>query len=57
MTIDEFAQHFTDVKDPRQTAKISYPLYDVLFLSICASITGCEGSEDIGDFGKAWLRG
>jgi hypothetical protein len=25
MTIDVFAQHFADVKDPRQTAKISYP--------------------------------
>jgi hypothetical protein len=43
MTIDVFAQHFADVKDPHQTAKISYPLYDVLFLSICAIITGCEG--------------
>ena len=59
MTIDVFAQHFADVKDPRQTAKISYPLYDVLFLSICAIITGCEGWEDIEDFGKArlgWLQ-
>jgi hypothetical protein len=28
MTIDVFAQHFADVQDPRQTAKISYPLYD-----------------------------
>jgi hypothetical protein len=31
-----------------------------LFLSICASITGCEGWEDIEDFGKArlaWLQG
>jgi predicted transposase YbfD/YdcC len=60
MTIDVFAQHFADVKDPRQTAKVSYPLYDVLFLSICAIITGCEGWEDIEDFGKArlvWLQG
>jgi hypothetical protein len=43
MTIDVFTQHFADVKDPRQTAKVSNPLYDVLFLSICAFITGCEG--------------
>lgn len=59
MTIDVFAQYFADVKDPRQTAKLSYPLYDVLFLSICAIITGCEGWEDIEDFGKArlsWLQ-
>jgi hypothetical protein len=51
--IDVFAQHFADVKTPRQTAKISYQLYDVLFLTICAIITGCEGWEDIEDFGKA----
>jgi hypothetical protein len=42
MTIDVFAQHFADVKDPRQTAKVSYSLYDVLFLSISAIITGCR---------------
>jgi hypothetical protein len=53
MTIDVFAQHFADVKDPRQSAKISYPLYDLLYLSICAIITGCESWEDIEDFGKA----
>jgi len=43
MTIDVFVQHFADVKDPCQTAKISYPLYDVLFLSICAIFKVCEG--------------
>jgi len=60
MIIDVFAQHFADVKDLRQTAKVSYPLYDVFFLSICAIITGCEGWEDIENFGKTrlvWLQG
>lgn len=60
MTIDVFAEHFADVKDPRQTAKISYPLYDILLLAICSVITGCEGWEDIEDFGKtrlSWLKG
>jgi hypothetical protein len=42
MEIDVFAQHFADVKDPRQITKSSYPLYDVLCLSIGAII---------------WLRG
>jgi hypothetical protein len=45
MTIDVFAQHCADVKDPRQTEKISYPLYDALFLSICAIITGCSAGR------------
>jgi hypothetical protein len=59
MPIDLFPQHFSDVKAPHRTAKISYPLYDVLFLSICAIITGCNSWEDIEDFGKTrltWLQ-
>ena len=60
MSIDVFAEHFADVHDPRQSAKVTYPLYDVLFLSICGVITGCEGWEDLEDFGRArlkWLNG
>lgn len=60
MSIDVFAEYFSDVTDPRQSAKVTYPLYDVLFLSICGVITGCEGWEDIEDFGRArlnWLQG
>ncbi len=60
MSIDVFAEHFSDVTDPRQSAKVTYPLYDVLFLSVCGVITGCEGWEDIEDFGHArlsWLQG
>lgn len=47
MTINVFAQHFADAKDPCQTAKVSYPLYDVLFLSIGTIITGFQLWEDI----------
>lgn len=60
MSIDVFAEHFSEVTDPRQSAKVTYPLYDVLFLSICGVITGCEGWEDIEDFGRArlhWFQG
>jgi hypothetical protein len=56
MSIDVFAEHFADVHDPRQSAKVTYPLYDVLFLSICGVITGCEGWEDLEDFGRARLK-
>jgi len=55
MAINVFSQHFSDVKKTRQTTRISYPLYDALFLSIWAIITGCEGWEDIEDFGNARL--
>ena len=59
MSIDVFTQHFSTIEDPRQSAKISYPLFDVLFLTICAVITGCEGWEEIEDFGVSrseWLK-
>ncbi|PHJ42244.1 hypothetical protein AK965_07000 [Vibrio sp. PID17_43] len=50
-----FSKHFGDLKDPRQSAKISYPLFDVLFLAVCAIIAGAEGWEDIEDFGEIHL--
>ncbi|USD64186.1 ISAs1 family transposase [Vibrio sp. SCSIO 43136] len=59
MSIDAFSEHFGHLTDPRQSAKISYPLFDVLFLVVCAVIAGCEGWEDIEDFGEVhldWLQ-
>ncbi|MGV7961714.1 ISAs1 family transposase [Photorhabdus tasmaniensis] len=59
MNIDAFSQYFGKLQDPRQSAKISYPLFDVLFLTMCAVIAGAEGWEDIEDFGKMrldWLQ-
>lgn len=55
MSIDAFSAHFADLPDPRQTAKISYSLFDVLFLTLCAVIGGAEGWQDIEDFGEAHL--
>ncbi|MCF1439746.1 MAG: ISAs1 family transposase, partial [Shewanella sp.] len=52
MIIDAFSQHFGSIEDPRQTAKVSYPLFDVLFLTVCAIIAGADGWEDIQDFGE-----
>jgi predicted transposase YbfD/YdcC len=56
MNIDAFSLHFEELNDPRQSAKISYPLFDVIFLTICATITGSEGWEDIEDFGEIHLE-
>ncbi len=50
----------TGIADVRQAAKVTYPLFDILFLTITAVITGCEGWEEIEDFGNAlldWLQG
>lgn len=60
MSLDAFSEYFGELTDPRQTAKISYPLFDVLFLTVCAVIAGAEGWEDIEDFGEAhldWFQG
>ena len=56
MISNAFLMHFGCLKDPRQTAKISYPLFDVLFLTVCAIIAGAQGWEDIEDFGKVHLK-
>ena len=53
MSIDAFTEYFGNLKDPRQSAKISYPLFDVLFLAVCGIIAGAEGWEDIENFGEA----
>lgn len=55
MSLDAFSEYFGELKDPRQTAKISYPLFDVLFLTVCSVIAGAEGWEDIEDFGEVHL--
>ena len=32
--MDSFEQHFSSIRDPR-TRPVEYPLYDILFLSVC----------------------
>ena len=31
MNIDIFVAHFSELEDPRQAAKVVYPLFDVVF--------------------------
>ena len=50
MSTDIFFKHFSSIKDPRQSAKVSYPLFDIIFLTVTAVIAGCEGWEEIEDF-------
>lgn len=56
MQLDAFSEVFSDLHDPRQLAKIAYPLFDIVFLTVCAVIGGSEGWEDIEDFGQAHCR-
>jgi putative component of toxin-antitoxin plasmid stabilization module len=45
--IDHFKEHFHTITDKRQSAKVSYSLFDVLFGSLCAVIAGAKGWFDI----------
>ena len=59
MSLALFASHFHSIDEPRQASKITYPLFDVLFLTVAAVIAGAEGWEDIEDFGRChldWLK-
>ncbi len=59
MNIDAFSQYFGELTNPRHPAKISYPLFDMLFLTMCAVIAMAERWEDIEDFGETyfdWLQ-
>ncbi len=51
--------HLNEVPEPRQSAKIEYPLDEILFLTISAVVSGCSEWEEIVDFGEdklEWLR-
>lgn len=47
--------HFGDVGDPREPAKVKYPLREVLFLVTCATIAGCDDYDEIADWGDHHL--
>jgi predicted transposase YbfD/YdcC len=50
--------HFKDLDDPRMDRRKDHPLINVLFISICAVLSGAEGWKSIETFGRAkrdWL--
>ncbi len=47
--------HFGDVGDPREPAKVKYPLREVLFLVTCATIAGCDDYDEIALWGAHHL--
>lgn len=42
-----FTQFFSELEDPRQTTKIAYPFFDVVFLTVCAAIGVTVHREDV----------
>ena len=55
----ELLGYLSIIRDPRLDRKKLHKLTDVLFLSVCASLCGCDTWEDIYEFGEIrekWLR-
>ena len=50
MHIETFKAHFQPVEDSRQSAKVTYPLFDVLFGTLCAVIAGARGWFEIREY-------
>lgn len=48
-------KHFGTIEDDRAGWRVMYPLREVLFLVVCASICSCDDYEDIVDWGEARL--
>lgn len=51
----EFLEHFNDLDDPRQRAKVLYPLDEILLLCLLGVLAGCESWVEIARFGEKKL--
>ncbi|EJH8886288.1 ISAs1 family transposase [Salmonella enterica] len=54
-----FIDHFSALDDPRKNINIRYDFLDIVFLTVCAVVSGAEGWKDIKQFGDEkieWLR-
>jgi len=49
-------EHFAAIADGRAPWRVAYPLREVLFLVVCATIANCDDYEDIVDWGEANLK-
>jgi hypothetical protein len=46
-------EHFEDMPDQRQQAKVLYPLSEVILTTLCAIICGADSYVEIEEFGNA----
>jgi predicted transposase YbfD/YdcC len=49
-------EHFAAIADVREPWRVVYPLREVLFLVVCATIANCDDYEDVVDWGEANLK-
>ena len=53
--IPEFLTHFEAIPDPRQAAKVTYPLNEIFLLVLCAVISGADGWTSVALYGRKKL--
>lgn len=53
--IVDFLESFEELDDPRQRAKVLYPLEEVLLLVLLGVLAGCESWVEIAKFGEKKL--
>ena len=51
----EFLKSFADLEDPRQQAKVLYPLEEILLLCLCAVISGADCWVEVALYGQQRL--
>jgi predicted transposase YbfD/YdcC len=59
MSIENLAQYFSTIEDPRCSGKVEHRLIDILVIAVCAVIACAESWDDIALYGRsklAWLR-
>lgn len=52
----DFLEHFEPLEDPRQHAKVLYPLDEVLLLCLLGVLAGCESWVEIAKYGQKKLE-
>lgn len=49
-------RHFKNLDDPRQAAKVLYPLEEIILVALCAAICGADSFVEMENFGKAKIN-
>lgn len=47
---------FLNLKDPRVSGRCLYPLINIIFITVCALVSGCDGWRAIENFGREKIR-
>ena len=59
LSLEGIKTHFATVQDPRQFGKVTHPLINIIFITICGTLCGADDWVAIAEFGqsqKEWLK-